>query len=663
MRRWVPLALVAVLVPAGASAQERSDPLVPGEESPELAALRQMEEELFGGQPLTRIEAGPRARVSDGPSAVTSDAPAAPSPAPGRDTAWMQGLHLPDIPVRWDARVIEYLEFFRDDPRGRNFIAAWLRRVDRYGPLIRRTLREEGLPSDVLFVAMVESGFDPFVRSHAGAAGMWQFVPGTAREFGLTINHWVDMRLDPRASTVAAARYLTMLHDRFGTWELAFAAYNMGYGALLRSIRKYNTNDYWALSHMEAGLPFETNLYVSKIIACAIVAHNRERFGFGDLTMEPPVEWDTVEVPGGVSLALIARAAGAEVDTIRRLNPGYRRGRTPPGADARPINVPAGSADEFARRWARIRPQRPVNRPHVMRFGETLGDLARERGTTEARLRELNEIEDDETVGAGWVLLAPVVRESQRASRDEDDERPVVAIPPGQDAVEGRRRVFYRVPRTDRIDTVARFFHVGVEDIRRWNGIDPHARLQSGMYLQLFVDPELDLSRAVVRTPDQVRVLVVGSEEFFAHHEGQNGRARFSYRVREGDTLTSIGRRFDISVGSLARINQIARNSTLHPGDRLVVYAEERRAPAEARRESREAAAERTEAEPAEDAPEQPEAADETATETADADDADDTGSEDPTDAGADAGDTPDADEPPPGAVPEPDASEEQHPG
>jgi len=652
MRRWVcPALVVAALVPAGASAQERGDALVPGDESPELAALRQMEEELFGGQPLTRIEAGPRVRVSDGAAAVTSDAPERPAPPAGRDTAWMQGLHLPDIPVRWDERVIEYLEFFRDDPRGRNFIAAWMRRVDRYGPLIRRTLREEGLPSDVLFVAMVESGFDPTVRSRAGAAGMWQFVPGTGRELGLTINHWVDMRLDPRASTVAAARYLTMLHDRFGTWELAFAAYNMGYGALLRSIRKYNTNDYWALSHMEAGLPFETSLYVSKIIACAIVAHNRERFGFGDLAMEAPLEWDTVEVPGGVSLALIARAAGAEVDTIRRLNPGYRRGRTPPGSDARPINLPAGSADEFARRWARIRPQQPVHRPHVMRFGETLGDLARERGTTEAELRELNEIEDGETVGVGWVVLAPVVREGRREARDAREERPVVAVPPGQAEVEGRRRVFYRVLRSDRIDTVARFFRVRVEDVRRWNGVDPHARLQSGMYLQLFVDPELDLSRAVVRSPDEVRVLVRGSEEFFAHHERQNGRARFTYRVREGDTLTSIGRRFDISVGSLARINQIARNATLHPGDRLVVYAEERRVPAEARR-AREAA--EAEEEPAEEPDEASaeEPADEAGASAEEPDEA-----PEPADASEAA-----ADEPPPGAVPEPDADEEQHP-
>src|SRR5690606_11398826 len=138
--------------------------------------------------------------------------------------------------VRWDDRVIRYLEFFRDDPRGNRFIRAWLRRVDRYGPMIRRRLEAEGLPRDLIFVAMVESGFDPTARSHAGAAGMWQFVRRTGEEFGLTVDHWADRRLDPEAATVAAGRYLGQLRARFGTWELAFAAYNMGYGALLRSI-------------------------------------------------------------------------------------------------------------------------------------------------------------------------------------------------------------------------------------------------------------------------------------------------------------------------------------------------------------------------------------------------------------------------------------------
>lgn len=553
-----------------------------GEESPELRALRMIELELFGpAQPLT-IAPDPavRVRVSDGPPAVTSDAPA-PSPEaaqPSRDLSWLRGLVLPDIPVRWDERVIRFLEFFRDDPRGRRLVRAWLQRLGRYEPMVRETLEREGLPRDLVFVAMVESGFDPTARSHAGAAGMWQFVQRTGESFGLTVDHWVDLRLDPERSTQAAARYLAQLRERFGTWELALAAYNMGYGALLRSIRKYNTNDYWTLAHLEAALPFETNVYVAKIIACAIVAHNPERFGLADLTPEEPIRWETVSIPGGVSLGQIARAAGTTTERLRELNPALRRGRTPPGRESFPVHIPAESAASFAERWARLRPSAPVHRSRVLRFGETLADLARELGVAERELRELNGVGEDERVGAGTTLLVPVTARPARAARAE---RPVVTVPDGPRDIPGRRRIFYRIVRGDRLEEIARFFRVGIEELRRWNRIDPDAELQPGMFLQLFVPPELDLAQALVLTPEECRVLVLGSEEFFAYHEGQNGRVRFRYRVRPGDTLSHIGQRFGISVSSLARINQIAQSTTLHPGDELIVYAERSRVPPE----------------------------------------------------------------------------------
>ncbi|MFK7992032.1 MAG: LysM peptidoglycan-binding domain-containing protein [Sandaracinaceae bacterium] len=603
------LCLLGSLAVTSRTAAQADEPAgVEGVESEELRALRLFEQEIFGGQALAVApDPAARLRFTDAPSALTSEAPAAPPTAVAdgsRDLSWLRGLTLPDIPVRWDARVIHYLEFFRDDPRGQRFIRAWLRRVDRYGPMIRRQLEAAGLPRDLIFVAMVESGFDPTARSHAGAAGMWQFVRRTGEEFGLGVSHWADMRLDPEAATVAAGRYFTQLHARFGTWELAFAAYNMGYGALLRSIRKYNTNDYWALSHTEAALPFETTVYVAKIVACAIVANNPSRFGFDDLEREAPIEWDTVEVPGGTSLAQAARAAGTNLATLRRLNPALRRTRTPPG-QAHALHLPAGSADRFR---ARFRRSGRAPHPHTIRFGETLASLARAAGTTESALRSLNDIEDSHSVGVGTTLLLPAGRTARRVS---DDEPPVIAVPAGPRSLPGRRRVFYRVVRGDTAAEVARFFEVTGTELRRWNQIDPDAALQPGMFLQLFVPTELDLSRALVLTPDEVRVLVVGSEAFFAFHESQNGRVRFRYVVESGDTLSEIGQRFGLRTASLARINQISHRSTLHPGDVLVIYTERSRVPAEYRAEAidgdalhpgGEATAERTE--PAITAPE-----------------------------------------------------------
>lgn len=243
-------------------------------ESPELRALRLAEEELFGAGPAEMQAPFDPDCAYGVPDVLSSELPP-PSHIERAgervDLSFLNGLKLPNIPVRWDRRVIEYLLFFKNERRGRDLAAAWLKRMERYGPMIRRVLAQHSLPSDLQFVAMIESGYDPLARSQQNALGMWQFVQQPAQHYGLRVDHWVDERLDPQRATEAAALYMRDLYDRFGTWELAFAAYNMGYAGLLRAMRKYNTNDYWLLSHLEAGLPFETTLYVAKITAMAVV--------------------------------------------------------------------------------------------------------------------------------------------------------------------------------------------------------------------------------------------------------------------------------------------------------------------------------------------------------------------------------------------------------
>ena len=570
--------------PAGGGAPEASDLPEGGEESPELRALRLLEVEMFGPrQALVQAGESPWVRVGQVPGALTSDAPAAPEQAAegGRDLAWLQGLALPDIPVRWDDRVVRYLEFYRSDPRGRNIMAGWLRRAQRYGPMVRAKLRELGLPEDLSYLAMIESGFDPTARSNAGAVGMWQFVRATGTEYGLGVDHWVDSRMDPERATVAGARYLEQLHRRFGSWELAFAAYNMGYGALLRAMRKFNTNDYWILAELEAGLPFETTFYVAKVMACALVGRNLTRFGYAEVEGDEPLTFARVDVPGGTRLSLIARAAGVDVDAIAALNPALRRNRTPAGTDTYSVRIPAARREAFARAWSRLRPRRPAHARYVVRFGETLEHIARRYRIGVGALRELNELAADARPGVGFDLLVPAV-----APRDAEpeDERPVAAVPDRRFQLPDRRRVFYRVAPGDTLHDIARFFTVRVDDLREWNNVEPSAVLQRGLLLQLFVPSAVDLSRAVVLAEDEVRVLVVGSTEFFDYHESQRGRVRFRYTIRPGDSLTSIARRFELSVGSLARINRFSRSTPLQVGQEIVVYAPRERAPGAALR-------------------------------------------------------------------------------
>lgn len=569
---------------AGAAAQTGAR-----QESPALRSLRQAELSLFGapsshvaGQALAQVSLPVALRAAPVPSeplAETSD----PENAAGGDVsleglAWLEDLELPDIPVRWDERVVRYIEFFRDDPRGRATMRTWLERVHRYGEMVRGRFREMGMPEDLLYVAMMESGFDPHARSHASAVGMWQFVRRTGEEYGLTVDHWLDERRDPEKSTEAAAKYLQDLHGRLGSWELSLAAYNMGYSALLRAMRKYNSNDYWLLSKLESGLPYETSFYVAKVMACAVIGRNPERFGFSELEQEPPITYDHITVPGGTSVALLARASESSREEVEFLNPQIRRNRLPPTNERYTLRVPAGQAAVFARRWTRLRPDEPAYARHVVRFGETLEHVAAQYGVSERQLVRINDAEDTSDLTAGTTLLVPAVEPKEKPPED----KPVVAVPTLDAPPTGRRRVFYESRYQDEIEDVAKFFRVSVDELRRWNHLDPEASLPSGLFVQVYVPKGVDLRKARVFSLDDVVLLEVASETFFAYHEAQRERVRFAYTVRAGDSLRSLAERFELSVGSLARINRFSLRADLNEGDVIWVYAPREKAPRDA---------------------------------------------------------------------------------
>jgi membrane-bound lytic murein transglycosylase D len=436
--------------------------------------------------------------------------------------------------------------------------------------MVRRKLREAELPEDLVYVVMVESGFDPTVQSNAGAAGLWQFMKITGQEYGLEQTRWIDERSNPERSTEAAVRLLGDLYRRFGSWELALASYNMGYSALVRSMLKYNTNDFWLLSSLEAGLPYETVFYVTKIMACAVIGHNLERFGLADLQPDPPIETTAVTVPGGVGLFRVARAVGMTTDELSALNPDIKRGRVPPDAREWQVRIPADRRARFLQRWEKYRPKTSSHRKYVVRFGERLPEVARAFRTSEKALRKLNELDDGEKVGPGFELLVPDVE--PRLASGEDDAS-TLGVPDRSFVYQDRKRVFYRVASHDTLEEIARFFRVSVDEILKWNGITRDAALVRGLFLQLFVPYGVDLTRAVVITPEEARVLVVGSEEFFDFHEAQRDRVRIRYRIRPGDTLQGLAGRFELSVGSIARINRFSRYSDLEPDREIIIYA------------------------------------------------------------------------------------------
>lgn len=554
-------------------------------ESEELKQLRTFEHETFL-RDRSRVDVlPPLGSSSDGtsqdlvPEGLRTPRTESPEkPASYTTPPWLAALKLLDnlglgpTFVRFETHVIKYLEFYKDERRGRAIMASWLRRQGRYRKLIEQALEKYKLPRFLLYVSMIESGYDPHDRSHKGAVGLWQFLPEGARIYGLRVDHWVDERQDPERSTEAAARYLGDLKARFGSWHLALAAFNAGYGAVLRAMQKYNTNDYWELCRHEDGLPFETLLYVPKAIATALVGENRSFFGYEDTPQDPPLAWDSVTVSTSVSLAAAARAMSLTEEELARLNPHLRRGRTPPlgPGETFELRVPVGLAPQFVAAYD-FRGEKLL--PYVVRFGERLEDIAKTRGVATSRLRTINGIEDPAEVRPGLTLLVPPSRGPTESSKTlPNDDLVVVAVPDKNLRVEGKRQVFYRIVPGDTLWSIARFFKVKDADLVRWNNVDPEATLATKMVLSLWIDPNFDVSHVMLVDPAHVRVVTVGSEEFFTIVETLRGRRRVTISVSPGDALESIGRRYGLTVADMERINRMSRKTDLLPGQTIVAY-------------------------------------------------------------------------------------------
>ncbi len=564
-----------------------ADDLDTGQDDPELLALREAERRLFprslqagapelnGELPISLSPMGPNLSLTGLPLAASGVTPMRGAPEP-----WARGLSLPNIPVLLEQRTLDYVKFYRDSERGRAIAGAWARKAGRYVPAIVAELARAGLPTDLVWMSLIESGHNPTIRSPVGAAGLWQFMPESARLYGLTVDRWVDERLDPLRSTQAAAIYLSDLERRFGSWELAMAAYNMGHYGLTRSIRKYNTNDFWRLSRLEAALPWETALYVPKVLAIAIVMNNKRAFGLAEIPPDPAISFDTIYVPGGVPLASIAAEAGVPQGAIASLNPQLLSTITPPLSPKEParlwaVHVPRGRGQSSS---SGVRQLGPTYRAsYLVRVGDSLASVAERLRGSEEELARANQLAPGVALQAGSALLVPPsfrTPAGQPPLPPREDTEEVVVLPPLHFTYPDRERVFYRVLAGDTLLTLAEAFRVSPEQLVIWNGLDSGARLHSEMVLQAFVPRGAELSNVrYARERNTGKRLEAGSPAFLAHFEAEQGRQRIQILAREGDNLQLIGRRYGLSAGMMERINHRSRGERLAPGTPVVVYA------------------------------------------------------------------------------------------
>ena len=349
-----------------------------------------------------------------------------------------------DFPLVVNDYVAGFINYFANSSSGHAHLLRSLERAGKYKDMISRILREEGVPQDLIYLAVAESGFQPqALNARSGAGGMWQFMP-FAGAYGLTRNGWVDERFDQEKSSRAYARYIKSLHDQFGDWYLAMAAYDWGPGYVQRAVMKTGYADFWEL-YRRGVLPGETKNYVPGIIAAIIMAKNPAQYGLDKLNPDPAVLSDTVTIDYAIDLHLVADLTNAQLAEIVALNPSLLRMTTPHDLSF-DLHIPAGTREAYATRVKEIpEDKRSSWRFHVVRAGESLDTIAAALHARATEIAETNEIKQGESLDDGDELVVPVT------------------------AVASAHAQHYTLRRGDTLITVADRFGISVEDLRHWN--------------------------------------------------------------------------------------------------------------------------------------------------------------------------------------------------
>ncbi|HEX6324694.1 MAG TPA: LysM peptidoglycan-binding domain-containing protein [Vicinamibacterales bacterium] len=376
--------------------------------------------------------------------------------------------HWGTFPIALNSRVLSYVEAFQGSLRP--FLTDGLTRAGRYLPMIERVFREEGVPLELAYVPLIESAFKPSAKSRVSAQGVWQFMVPTARDFGLRYDWFIDERSDPEKSTVAAARYLKMLHKIFdGDWALALASYNGGQGRVQRAVRSSGINDFWSLTNGPGWLPRETREYVPMIMAAMVIARNPVQYGF-ELTPLPPLEYDKVKVPGAVDLRRVAEWADVSVNDIEELNPELRRWTTPANYPGYELKVPAGRGTALVERLAKVDPgELAAFKRHTVRRGETLSGIANKYRVPRTEVAVANGLSTRARLRAGQSLIIPRPASTALATNATTSSSRQSTVQRASRNTSAPAKITYRVRKGDTLSSIASRHSVSVTDIKRWN--------------------------------------------------------------------------------------------------------------------------------------------------------------------------------------------------
>jgi membrane-bound lytic murein transglycosylase D len=508
-----------------------------------------------------------------------------------------------DIDIEWNNKVENSLIYLQTVARDK--FTAYLARSAAYLPIMEKIFKDRGLPHDLVYLPLIESGFNASAYSYAKASGFWQFISSTGRLYGLDHSWWFDERRDFIKSTDAAARHLKDLYNQFGSWNLALAAYNAGAGRVSREIKRSKSNDYWKLVNLHP----QTKTYVPLFMAATIIAKQPHKYGFFP-DYEKALEYDSIQIGKCLSFNSISNKTGINVFDLERLNPELLRGMTPPNENNYVIRIPKGSFQSFTSIYKDIPAEQPSTwARHKVKKGETLSSISNKYGIPASTILEANELSKKRRLYVGQMLNIPIAKRGESLISEKTEvasneiRKPVVKENPGR----------YRVKAGDTLWEIAVAYGVSIKDIKRHNDLSS-SNLYAGRWLKIPPSSEnANIETAAVRydiyrvrkgdtlskvsrrygtSPEAIKdannlpsnklytgmnlkIPSKGSTNTQYTKSNANSSSNLDYKihtVRRGDTLWKIAKIYGVEVGEIAKWNNMTTRNRIQPGDKLKIY-------------------------------------------------------------------------------------------
>ncbi|MFH1829220.1 MAG: LysM peptidoglycan-binding domain-containing protein [Pseudomonadota bacterium] len=450
----------------------------------------------------------------------------------------LRALPTSDIPIVINDRVVAWIEYFHGP--GRRHFVRYLERSARYLPLMKAILQEQGMPTDLVYIALIESGFNNHAYSRAAAVGPWQFIRSTGKIYGLEVNEWVDERRDPVRATYAAARMFRDLYQDYGDWYLAMVGYNAGPGRVAKAMEITGSRDFWVMAEDRTALKPETRDYVPKFIAAMIMARQPEKFGFRNLNFHEPWEHESAAVETQTDISVIAKCAGVAEHEVLDLNPHLIRGATPPNHNNYKVRLPKGTSQKFLLAYANVPKEERIQIVrHNVRHGDTMYKIAKRYGISVQALAQANGLSRKSKLHRGKTLVIPVGASAARFAKAYDEP-----------SSEGQhsKLIRYNVKKGDTLGAIAaKFPGVTVSKLKSWNHLGRHSHIRTGQKLKIYTKAAY-ASSSISEKPE-------------------------SHTVKHGETLGGIAARYGTTAKKLMALNSINNPKHLRSGMKLKVQS------------------------------------------------------------------------------------------